>query len=76
MTCNKEKDHFDGVSFVIGLVITAGVFTFVTAFFVTTDRSIHREAELPKTCKSDQQVLMTTAPTVELYICETHWVRK
>jgi hypothetical protein len=76
MTCNKEKDHFDAGSFAAGLGITAVAFTLIVSFFLTTDRSIHREAELPKTCESGQQILMTTAPTVELYVCETKWIRK
>lgn len=37
---------------------------------------IRREAKLPEQCKPGEQVLFTSAPTAELFVCEAHWVRK
>lgn len=43
---------------------------------LSVDTNPKREAALPQHCKVGQQILMTTAPQVELYVCESRWVRK
>ena len=63
---SKEAEAFlagVGATFLAELVI---------AWFLVHDYRVHREATLPQTCSNGQQILMTSAPTAELYV----WVRK
>lgn len=73
--CNKEEGHFDGASFSAGLAIIVIIFVVILSL-TETDKRVRREAELPKKCSVGEQVLMTTAPTSELYVCESRWVRR
>lgn len=57
------------------LLVLVGVGA-IMLYFAQSQPRLHREATLPDRCSVGEQVLMTSAPTAELYVCETHWVRK
>jgi len=55
----------------LSVIVTAGVFS-----RNNPPEYPHREATLSDKCSVGDQVLFTSAPVVELFVCESHWVRK
>ena len=61
------------------LVSLAVAVTFSVTFFCVDDSvntAPSRQERLPNTCRPGQQIIFTSAPNAELYVCESHWVRK
>ena len=61
------------------LLVAICLFYFVTAGVFSRNNPPeypHREATLSDKCSAGDQVLFTSAPTAELFVCESHWVRK
>lgn len=59
------------VGFILGVLLSMVI---ETAMLPNTN--VRPEAKVPEICRVGEQVLMTTAPRAELYVCESHWVRK
>jgi hypothetical protein len=77
--CKQHKRHFDWDSFLLGILIMLfAVLTFFYILEVNTEvnTTVHRVSTLPANCKAGQQVLITTAPTAELWVCESKWTRR
>jgi len=46
------------------------------SFGLRVDRTVRRVSDIPAKCEAGEQIIYTSAPKAEFYVCDAHWVRK